>query len=199
MISHLKGTLESVGQNTVVIEVGHIGYLVKVPTAVVSRLPAVGDPLKLYTIQIVREDDISLYGFLSTEERSLFSLFLSVSGVGPKMAMALISSFPLDKLVSAVAKGDVALLSSVSGVGKKTAERVVVELKEKIAKKYAVTPQEMGAGIKGGESSLGSDSISALISLGYSPREARDAVMKVDLETVTTVEGVIKTALKNLV
>ncbi|MFA5183372.1 MAG: Holliday junction branch migration protein RuvA [Syntrophales bacterium] len=199
MIAHLKGTLESVGQNTVVIEVGHIGYLVKVPTAVISRLPVVGEPLKLYTIQIVREDDISLYGFLSTEERSLFSLFLSVSGVGPKMAMALISSFPLDKLVSAVAKGDVALLSSVSGVGKKTAERVVVELKEKIAKQYAVTPQEMGAGIKGGESSLGSDSISALISLGYSPREARDAVMKVDLETVTTVEGVIKTALKNLV
>lgn len=199
MIAHLKGTLESVGQNTVVIEVGHIGYLVKVPTAVISRLPVVGEPLKLYTIQIVREDDISLYGFLSTEERSLFSLFLSVSGVGPKMAMALISSFPLDKLVSAVAKGDVALLSSVSGVGKKTAERVVVELKEKIAKQYAVTPQEMGAGIKGGDSSLGSDSISALISLGYSPREARDAVMKVDLETVTTVEGVIKTALKNLV
>ncbi|MFA6169869.1 MAG: Holliday junction branch migration protein RuvA [Candidatus Margulisiibacteriota bacterium] len=199
MIAHLNGTLESVSQNMVVIEVGHIGYLVKVPTAVISRLPAVGDPLKLYTIQIVREDDISLYGFLSTEERSLFSLFLSVSGVGPKMALALISSFPLDKLVSAVAQGDVALLSSVSGVGKKTAERVVVELKEKIAKKYAVTPQEMGAGIKGGESSLGSDSISALISLGYSPREARDAVMKVDLETVTTVEGVIKTALKNLV
>ncbi|MBU0630957.1 MAG: Holliday junction branch migration protein RuvA [Candidatus Margulisbacteria bacterium] len=199
MISHLNGILAGLDQNMVVIEVGNIGYLVKVPSAVASRLPVVGQPLKLFTIQIVREDDISLYGFLSTEERSLFSLFLSVSGVGPKMALALISAFPLDKLVAAVAKGDVALLSSVSGVGKKTAERVVVELKEKIAKKYAVTPQEMGAGIKGGESSLGADSISALISLGYSPKEAREAVMRVDLEQVTSVEGVIKTALKNLV
>ncbi|OGC12103.1 Holliday junction DNA helicase RuvA [candidate division WOR-1 bacterium RIFOXYA12_FULL_52_29] len=198
MISHLNGTLASVDLNSVVIEVGNIGYLVKVPAAVVSRLPAVGGPLKLFTIQIVREDDISLYGFISTEERSLFSLFLSVSGVGPKMAMAIISSFPLDKLVSAVAKGDVALLSSVSGVGKKTAERVVLELREKIAKKYAVTPQEMGTGIKGGESALGSDSISALISLGYSPKEAREAVMRVDLEQATSVEAVIKTALKNL-
>ncbi len=198
MISHLRGVLEQVGQGHVVIDVGNIGYQVKVPASVLNRLPPAGDEIKLFTIQVVREDDISLYGFLNNEERSLFSLFLSVSGVGPKTAMAIISGFPIDRLVGAVAQGDTALLSSISGVGKKTAERIVVELKEKIAKAYAVKPAEMAGGLKGDQAII-SDSIAALIALGYSPREARDTITKMKLENAGSVEAVLKEALKSLI
>jgi holliday junction DNA helicase RuvA len=198
MISHLAGLLEHVDQNQVVIDVGNIGYQVKVPASVLNRLPPVGDKVKLYTIQVVREDDISLYGFLNREERALFSLFLSVSGVGPKTAMAIVSGFPIDRLVGAVAQGDTALLSSISGVGKKTAERIVLELKEKIAKAYALKPAEMMSGMKGDQSII-ADSISALIALGYSPREAREAIMRLKMENADSVEVVLKEALKSLI
>jgi Holliday junction DNA helicase RuvA len=198
MISHLAGTLDHIDQNYVVIAVNDIGYKVNVPAAVLSRLPAVGAKVKLFTSQIVREDDISLYGFLNKEERALFNLLLSVSGIGPKMAMALLSGFPLDRLVAGIAQGDIALLSSVSGVGRKKAELIVVELKEKIGKTYAVQPSAMAAGIKG-ESALISDAIAALIALGYSPKEARAAISKLDADQLGSVEAIIKTALKSLV
>lgn len=198
MISHLNGIIEFIGQNEVVIEVGSVGYHVNVPSAVLSRLPQVGEKVKLYTIQIVREDDISLYGFLNKEERALFAMFLSVSGIGPKLAMALISGFSLDRLVSGIAQGDIALISSISGIGRKTAERIVVELKEKIARAYALKPSEMAIGVKGDQAVL-SDSISALIALGYSPREARETIMGLEVEKVNSVEEVIKKALKTLV
>lgn len=198
MISHLHGTLEHIEQNHVVIDVGNVGYQVKVPASALGGLPAVGQKVKLFTIQVVREDDISLYGFLNKEERALFTLFLSVSGVGPKTAMAIISGFPIDRLVSAVAQGDIALLSSISGVGKKTAERIVLELKEKIGKAYAIKPSEMAAGMKGDQTVV-SDSIAALIALGYSPREAREAIMKLDLAGAGSVEAILKQALQALV
>lgn len=198
MISHLNGILEHIDYNHIVVEVGSVGYHVNVPASVISRLPKVGEKIKLFTLQIVREDDISLYGFLSKEERSLFSLFLSVSGIGPKLSLVLISGFPLSRLVTAVAQGDVALLSSISGIGRKTAERIVVELREKIGKAYALNPAEMAAGIKG-EPSLISDSISALIALGYSPREAREAIMRINLGEKKSIEEILKEALKALV
>jgi Holliday junction DNA helicase RuvA len=197
MIAHLRGTLEHVDQTHVIIEVNQIGYKVNVPSAVLSRLPAIGQPVKLFTLQVVREDDISLYGFLAKEEKALFSTLLSVSGVGPKLAMALISGFPLDQLVTAIAQGDTALLSSISGVGRKKADLIVVELREKIGKAYAIKPSDMALGVKG-DGALVADSISALISLGYSPKEAREAIARLDLGKVKTVEEVIKTALKNL-
>ena len=198
MISHLSGVLEQIGQNQVVIDVGNIGYQVKVPSSVLNRLPPAGEKVKLYTIQVVREDDISLYGFLNNEERSLFSLFLSVSGVGPKTALAIVSGFPIDRLVGAVAQGDTALLSSISGVGKKTAERIVLELKEKIAKTYALKPAEMMTGLQGDRTII-ADSIAALIALGYSPREAREAIMRLKTEEADSVEAVLKEALKSLI
>lgn len=198
MISHLNGTLEHIDQTHVVVDVGNVGYRVNVPSSVLNRLPKVGEKIKLFTIQVVREDNISLYGFLNKEERALFSLFLSVSGIGPKLALALISGFPIDRLVSAIAQGDVGLLSSISGIGRKTAERIVVELREKIGKAYALKPAEMAAGMKG-DQTIVSDSISALIALGYSPREARETIMKLNLEGAKSVEEIIKSALRSLV
>jgi len=198
MISHLNGTIEHIDQNHIILDVGNIGYHVNVPASVLSRLPQPGEKIKLYTIQIVRENDISLYGFLNKEERALFALFLSVSGIGPKLAMALISGFTLDRLVSAIAQGDTTLLSSISGIGKKTAERIVLELKDKISKNYAIQPSAMTAGMKG-DQAIVSDSISALIALGYSPKEARDTITRLNLENPGSVEEVVKEALKALV
>ncbi|MFH1386860.1 MAG: Holliday junction branch migration protein RuvA [bacterium] len=198
MISHLHGELHLIEPNSVVIDVNGVGYKVKVPASVAAKLPPLNEKVRLLTIQVVREDDISLYGFLSKEERHLFSLFLSVSGIGPKLAMSLISGFPIDRLVSAVAQGDVAILSSISGVGKKTAERIVVELKEKISKAYALKPSEIAVGMKGDQNII-SDSISALMSLGYSPKEARDAIARVETSDKISVEEILKDALKSLI
>ena len=199
MISHLNGVLEHVDKNHVVVDVGKVGYHVNLPTSALSRLPKIGGELKLYTYQVVREDDLSLYGFLTKEERNLFSLLLTVSGVGPKASLSILSAFPLDKLVTAITQGNADLLSSVPGIGKKTSQKLVIELKEKVAKAYAIKPSDMTIGISG-DQPIVSDAISALIALGYSPREARDTLLKsgIDLST-QSVEDIIKQALKNLV
>ncbi|MFA6431303.1 MAG: Holliday junction branch migration protein RuvA [Candidatus Margulisiibacteriota bacterium] len=197
MISHLYGILDHVDTNHVIIDVNNVGYHVKVPAAILNRMPAVGEKVKLLTVQIVKEDDVSLYGFLAKEERALFTHFLSVSGVGPKTAMAVISGFPIDKIISAVACSDVALISSIPGIGKKTAERIIVELKEKFAKVYSPNPTDRGVPIK--DSSVVNDSIAALISLGYSHKEAREAVSRVALKEGDGVETVVKQSLKALI
>jgi Holliday junction DNA helicase RuvA len=175
-----------------------VGYHVNVPPSTLAQLPKVGEEVKLFTYQVVREDDISLYGFLSKEERSLFSLLLSVSGIGPKASLSILSGFPIGKLVTAITQGDVDLISTVPGIGKKTAQKLVIELKEKVAKAYAIKPSEMAIGIKG-DAPVVSDAISALIALGYSPKEARNTILQsgIDLSS-SSVEEVIKQALKNL-
>ncbi len=199
MISHLKGILEHVDKAHLVVDVGNVGYQVKISSGTLGRLPKVGEKVHLYTYQVVREDDISLYGFLTREERSLFALLLTVSGIGPKASMSIISAFPIDKIVTAITQGDVDLISSVPGIGKKTAQKLVIELKEKVAKAYAIKPSDMAIGIKGDQPVI-QDAISALISLGYTPREARETIMKsgIDLSS-SNVEDIIKQALKALV
>ena len=199
MISHLKGILEHIDKAHLVVDVNSVGYHVHVSSGTMSRLPKLGESVHLFTYQVVREDDISLYGFLTKEERNLFKLLLSVSGIGPKASMSIISAFPINKVVTAITQGDVDLISTVPGVGKKTAQKLVIELKEKVAKAYAIKPADMTVGIKG-DQGITQDAIAALISLGYSPREARDAILKsgIDLSS-DNVEDVIKQALKALV
>ena len=114
MISHLKGTLEHIDKDHITIDVNGVGYKVHITSTVLNKLPRPGTSLNVFTFQVVRENDISLYGFLSKEERNLFSTLLKVSGVGPKAASAILSCAPLDKLVSAIAKGDADLISSRS-------------------------------------------------------------------------------------
>ncbi len=192
MIAHLHGVLEHIDKNHVVVEVGEIGYRVKVSAGTLAKLPKIGAKIKLYTEQVVREDDISLYGFLSREERNLFVTLMSVSGIGPKAALSFLAAFPIAKLVSAIAGGDDDLLSSVSGIGKKTAQKVIIELKEKVAKMFTLKPSE--------EKSVVTDAISALISLGYTPKEAREVIQKncADLEKMS-LEEIVKQALRSSV
>lgn len=198
MISHLQGIIESIEDGVVNIDVGGVGYKVSLPTSAIVQLPKIGQSIKIYTYQVVREDYVALFGFLTREEKSLFSTLISVSGFGPKGALNLMGAFPAEKLVAAIAKGNAQLMATVPGMGLKTAQKIIVELKEKIAKTF---------GIKSGSTEFSTDepayvneAIAALMTLGYSPREARQAIMEcgVDFSQVTEVEELIKKALKQL-
>ncbi|MDI6731465.1 MAG: Holliday junction branch migration protein RuvA [Candidatus Margulisbacteria bacterium] len=197
MISHLNGTLEHVDKNHVVVDVGGVGYKVFLPTAALARLPKVGEKIKLFTFQVVREDELSLYGFLTKEERSLFSLLLTVNGIGPKVSLSILSAFPLDRIVTAITQGNATLISSIPGIGGKTAQKLIIELKEKVAKAYALKPAEMTGGLPGNETIV-SDAIAALISLGYSPKEARESILRIGEGNLTSVEEIVKQALRQL-
>jgi holliday junction DNA helicase RuvA len=199
MISQLTGILDSLEQNSVIIDVNGIGYKVYLPTSAMHKLPKVGEKVKIYTHHIVREDVDDLYGFTSKEERNLFETLLSVSGIGPKTAAGILSKIRMEDLVIAIAKGSVDLITSVPGIGLKTAQKLVIELKEKVAKAYSISAGETTKGIPG-ENPLIGDATSALMALGYTAREARDAVMKagIDMGKVKTVEEVIKLSLKGL-
>jgi Holliday junction DNA helicase RuvA len=200
MIGHIKGTLEHIDKSHVVIDVNNVGYLIHLSASTLSRLPRLGEKIVVFTHQIVREDDISLYGFLTREEKNLFVLLLSVSGIGPKASLAIISAFPIDRIIGAITQANVDLLSTVPGIGKKTAQKLVIELKDKVAKAYAVRAAEGSVVCGSDDQPVFRDGVAALVSLGYSPKEARDAILNsgVDL-TSQNVEEVLKQALKNLV
>jgi len=127
----------------------------------------------------------------------LFSLLLTVNGIGPKVSLSILSAFPLDRIVAAITQGNVDMISSIPGIGNKTAQKLVIELKEKVAKAYAIKPADMIGGLPG-NATVVSDAISALISLGYSPKEARDSIMKISEENLTSVEEIVKQALRQL-
>jgi len=199
MISQLTGILDSIETNNIVVDVSGVGYKVNVPTSILGRLPKIGDSLKIFTYQVVREDANELYGFLRKEERHLFSILLSVSGIGPKMAIGLMSGIKMEDLVVAITRGNVDLLTSVPGIGLKTAQRLIIELKEKVAKAYSVAGGDIARGMPD-ENPLIADALSALITLGYSPKEAREAVRRsgVDATKAKNVEEIIKRSLKVL-
>ncbi len=199
MISSLSGTLAQIDQGSILVEVNGVGYEVFLPSSMFEDLPRVGSQIKIYTYQYVREDQISLYGFLTREQRHLFILLLSVSGIGPKGGLALLSTFKIDELVIAITQSNVDYLATAPGIGSKTAQRIVIELKEKIAKTYGVSPSEVVKGMPGEEPLL-KDAVSALITLGYTPREARQAILKaeIDLKAKPTIEEIIRKALKVL-
>lgn len=174
MISRLRGVLLSRDFSTVEIETsGGVVYEVEVPLTVEERLPGLGDPLELRTFQVTREDSVSLYGFLEAEERELFKRLLTASGVGARLALAMLSTFSARRLAQALAEKDMAALTQVSGVGKKKAERIALELSEKV-QDLAVPSEGTVAGARG----VG-EAVAALISLGYSFAAADAAVRRV--------------------
>jgi Holliday junction DNA helicase RuvA len=199
MITHLIGTLEHVENDHIVIDVAGVGYRVNVPTPLTEELPKIGQKVKVHTYLYVQENALTLYGFQTKEERSLFTLLLTVSGVGPKGALSLLSALRIDQLVVAITKGNVDLLTSTPGIGSKTAQRIIIELKEKIGKAYAIEKGEIIRGLPGEEPIL-KDAVSALMTLGYSPREARQAILNagIDLTEKIGIEEIIKKALKVL-
>ena len=200
MIGRLRGTLAEKHPPFLILDVGGVGYEVEVPMTTLYRLPSVGEPLTLHTHLVVREDAHLLYGFFEKRERELFRELIRLNGVGPKLALALMSGLEVDELVRCVQAGDTSTLVKVPGVGKKTAERLLVELKDRF-KAWETLPGMTGLVIEPSSvspvSSAESDALSALISLGYKPQEASRAVAAVKEDGLSS-EEMIRRALKGM-
>jgi len=190
MIATLEGILEYRGNDSIIINVGGVGFRVYVPSSTLSQLGAVKGKVSLYTHLHVREDNISLYGFASSEELALFKNLISVSGIGSKLALALLSALNPEQLVVAITSGDIDLLSQTPGIGKKMASRLAVELKGKLEKEWKEVALPLAP-----ESA---DVISALTGLGYSLAEATKAISKLPDAEKLSLEEKIKMALQQM-
>ena len=197
MIASLRGTVDAIHADSVVIEVGGVGYRVFAGPGTLTAARQ-GEPLKLHTHHIVREDLQALYGFRSVEELGFFTLLLTVTGVGPKVALAIVSSRAVADLQLAVMQGDEAVLTAVSGVGKRLAARIVLELREKVAAAGMAAAATPGRGPVSGATE--SEVVAALQALGYSQSEARDAARGAggDTSSAASLEERVKAALRRL-
>ena len=199
MIHFLRGKLVEALPTQIVVDVGGVGYEVLIPLSSFDKLPARGGDLTILTHLSIREDAHVLYGFMTAAERDMFRLLIhAVSGIGPKTALNILSGINIAALRSAVALGDLKSLSQISGVGKKTAERIVVELKDKMGKGLAF---ETGSGVRVAQSpddAKFNDAIAALLALGYKQPEAFDAVRGAQalLGSEAGVEQLVRAALK---
>ncbi len=200
MIGRLRGTLLEKQPPHVMLDVNGVGYELEVPMTTLYRLPAVGEALMLHTHLVVREDAQLLYGFADKRDRQLFRELIRLNGVGPKLALALMSGLEVDDLVRCVQAQDTSVLMKVPGVGKKTAERLLVELKDRF-KAWETQPGLFELGIEpsvgASVSSAESDAVSALLSLGYKPQEANRAVDAVKQDGLSS-EDLIRRALKGM-
>ncbi len=187
MIARLTGSVVDRGLDYVVLDVSGVGYLVFGPTSVITRANQ-GETITLHTHMVVREDDMTLYGFLDQHQQRLFRTLIGVSGVGPKVALALLSLMDVDELSYAIASGNAAALARAQGVGQKLAARLVVELRDKMTKGAGPVPT---LGIESEEV------IAALMSLGYSQAEAGDAVARAEFPEGAAIEEKVRIALSH--
>ena len=193
MIASLRGTLIQLAVDHLVLETGGVGFLVFAPRTVLSAVGAVGDSLFLYTLLIVREDVLALYGFSTIEQRQLFERLLTVAGIGPKVALSLLGSGTPDELRGAIAQGDTARLARVPGIGKKTADRLVLELKGKLDLKGLPVP---AAGTPPAAVAINNELADLLISLGYSGAEVAAAIAALPAEAPPDLEERLRLALR---
>jgi len=199
VISFLRGTVIEVLPMRLIIEAGGVGYDVHIPLSTYDKLPQPGTEAKILTHLVVREDAHLLYGFATSEERDLFLLLVNnVSGVGPKLALAVLNGITPVIFRGLVVAGDIAALSRIKGVGKKTAERIIVELRDKVGVSAAWEAASAQQGLSPEEQHV-NDAVLALISLGYKQAEAHKSVRVVrDAQPKATLEELVKEALKTL-
>ena len=191
MIASLQGIVDTIGADWMVVNVGGVGFKVSVPTSVLSEGGIIGHEIKLFTHLHVREDEMTLYGFAAPEDLRLFDIFLTVSGLGPKTALNMLSAMSSDQLSLAIASASVEMLTSISGIGKKTADRIILELKDKVGAFVIVTPA-------GRTAQENTDVLSALTSLGYSVAEASRAIAVLPSGKKLNLEERIKLTLQYL-
>lgn len=204
MIAHLSGTLLSKQATSVILDVGGVGYEVTIPLSTFYDLEDAGSPVQLRIYTHVREDILQLYGFKTARERELFLKIISVSGIGPKLGITLLSGMNADELIASIRTNNLARLTLIPGIGRKTAERLVVELREKVAElSSAELEEELGAkeevtaGVKG--DTVRSDALSALLNLGYQRSSAEKAIDSALSEGgEVTVESVLRRGLRKL-
>ncbi len=196
MFAYIKGSLEQKSNNYVVIDVGGIGYKIFMATKAIEALGEIGEIVKVHTHYYVREDNISLYGFNTNEELRMFELLLQVSGIGAKSAIAMLSEISPSSFALAVISDDISQLVKIPGIGKKTAARIVLELKDKLKTEETITKtEEVKLSITNEEET--SEAIAALQVLGYTKREIEKALENVDTKNLQ-LEEIIKQGLKNL-
>ena len=197
MIYSVNGILALIEPYHVVVECGGIGYSVKTSMTTIAKLPQIGEKVRLFTYLAVKEDAIDLYGFFETAELKTFKMMISISGVGPKAAISILSNLSTERFALCVASGDAKSLRA-PGVGPKTAERIVLELKDKVSKEQiaGVSASDVPAAVVSDKSGNAAEAISALEVLGYTRGEAAGAVTKLDASM--PVEEMIKSALKTL-
>ena len=200
MISYIKGELISFEKEKVIVDVNGMGYGIFMPETSMSALPAAGSIIKLHTYLNVREDAMQLFGFLTKDDLDIFKMLIGVSGIGPKGGLAILSKLSADDLRFAILSGDAKAISAAQGIGKKTAEKVIIELKDKLNlddilnQKADNTP---AIADESATSQIQADAVQALVALGYGSTESMKAVRKAGTK-FSTVEDLLKAALKNL-
>ena len=199
MIYCLTGKIVKKSMNAVVLSCGGIGYYAQCPASVAGALPGVGKEATIYTVMSITENDVSLYGFATEQQQACFEMLIAVSGVGPKVGLAILSVMEPDRVALAISAGDHKAFKAASGVGPKLAQRIVLELKDKVAKGFVdgISLEDVAGASADTQASQGSSqAIAALVSLGYSQSEAALAVSKID--AALPVEEIIKLALRSM-
>lgn len=197
MISSLSGILADKSPTAITIDVGGVGYRVFISLQCFVKLPKIGDKTRLQIHTHVREDDISLYGFLEEGEKSLFQKLISVSGIGPKLALTVLSGIPPRELVNALRTEDLVRLTAIPGIGRKTAERMILELKDKLVEWGPEA--ETGQRPPDGKKRLYDDTLSALMNLGYNRPTAERTLSQMTFKEEASLEHLVKEALQRIV
>ena len=189
MIASLQGVLLSISEGEIVVETGGVGFRLMVPASVLERAPKVGQVISLHTYLVVREDLLALYGFSDPEQRELFTLLLGVTGVGPRLALAVISHLPLDALKGAIVSDQPERLVQVPGIGRKTAEKIIIDLKDRLEAPLVLAEPP---------SAVDTEVLGALTALGYSLGEAQAALQAVPAVAPEELEERLRLALRSL-
>ena len=200
MISYIRGKLAVIEENRIIVDVGGVGYGIFMPGQSIRYLPAVGNEVKIHTYLHVKEDMMQLFGFLTRDDMEVFKLIISVSGIGPKGGLSILSQLSADELRFAVFSGDAKAISAAPGIGKKTAEKLILDLKDKLKLEDVLERGEDTTPSVTAQTDMGiqSDAVQALTALGYGSAEALKAVKKVTITEEMQVEDVLKQALKNM-
>lgn len=205
MISYIKGPLTEVWEDMIIVETGGMGWNIRVPLTVLEALPRIGEEVRIYTSLQVREDAMTLYGFFSRQDLKMFIQLLGVNGIGPKAGLGILSTLRPDDLRMAIISGDAKAISRAPGIGPKTAQRVILDLKDRI-RMEDVLPENLASSglspvtsVAGGMDGVGKEAMEALTALGYSVTEAAKAVRQVGIADGMTAEDVLKASLKHLI
>ena len=203
MISYIKGELAGVTEEKAIIEAGGIGYGIYMPGKDLAQLPGIGEQLKIHTYLNVREDAMQLFGFLTGDELEVFRLLITVNGIGPKGGLGILSALSADELRFAVMAGDVKAITAAPGIGKKTAERLILDLNDKLKMEDILERQPEEADLRSGTvgNDVQTEAVEALVSLGYGSAESLRAVreaVKENQETELGAEALLKIALKKM-
>ena len=206
MIAYIKGELEYIGIDTIVVETGGIGYEIRVPLTVMDDLPEIGETVRIHTYLYVREDAVNLYGFTTKDDLNIFKLLITVNGIGPKVALGILGAISPDTLRFAVLSDDVKTISKAPGIGAKTAGKLILELKDKLKledvfEQKLSNTMEHQLSVEQGKDDIKvirNEAVQALVALGYSSTDAMKAVRQVDITEGIVVETVLKQSLKKM-